>query len=400
MSIEGATSIGSVVSVGPGLGIEASLTARFGVALTAPLASSSLENHMPYTINNLNTPRNSLSIPESTQEVIAGVESILSQARSSPVAEVPAVFQKGLSDINLDPVQKHILKPADVIEEAVSQPDLKTKAMLGLVASRIFLPIPLEVLSTQPKIEQTATIKTQPAVEVNAGVFIPHEPNLVHTPPITEVQRIEPPEIEDFEEEEEEVEVEELEEGFEELRFSHMVDKKAVKKRVETIKNTGKKIEEEIKSELSETGKEIKIPGWRIVKYLLSLSGRDLRGQELEETDPDGVLPDGTWEANLEKVGQETFEGVAQIEERASKIVALDNPIAKGKGEDAEDKDMHTTYKHDKTRVHPVHQVIRRMVKIQKQRPQSLLLVTEAGIDQERSLVKENMDLALALKAA
>lgn len=302
-------------------------------------------------------------------DAVLEAESILAQARTTPLTKEGAVaeaehwleqdrsrtiFAEGLRQAE-SVAQKAWEKPQPieaVLPRAVSQVSPKT-------ARRIASPsayFASSAVATDQQVEQKET----EAVEVR--------PLITEQDETSEGQLVKPKQVK-------------------QLWLSHTVDNRAVKIRLDRIKQAAEQAAVEAESE----GIYDQIEGWRIVKHVSSPQDKSLRGGELNEVDPKGDLPDGTWEANLANVATTSFTSVAEVVGQAPKIVAADNPFIRGKGQGVTNENIATAYKHDPARIHPAERVIKRVISMQKR-------IEEPDIEEEGK-IQEYPDLAEALLA-
>lgn len=143
------------------------------------------------------------------------------------------------------------------------------------------------------------------------------------------------------------------EERVELVKTSHSVDKKAVGKRYGAIIRAAK----EAKAAKESKGESGPISGREIGEYVSNPQDLSFRGGEFNKVDPEGNLPDGTWEANLVDLDKTTFSSVEEVEKQAPGIISQNNPFEKGDGEGVTDKTIATGYKYAPTKAHKARQI-------------------------------------------
>lgn len=143
------------------------------------------------------------------------------------------------------------------------------------------------------------------------------------------------------------------EENVEVVKTSHSVDKKAVGKRYGAIIRAAK----EAKAAKESKGESGPISGREIGEYVSNPQDLSFRGGEFNKVDPEGNLPDGTWEANLVDLDKTTFSSVEEVEKQAPGIISQNNPFEKGDGEGVTDKTIATGYKYAPTKAHKARQI-------------------------------------------
>lgn len=281
-------------------------------------------------------------------DAVLEAQSILAQARTTPLTKEGAVAEAEYW-LGISHQQPEVLpnEPFPVLKPAI-------KTVRKIVSPSAYFAS--SAVATDQQVEQ----KDKEAVEVR--------PLITEQGETSEDQLVKPKQVKEF-------------------RVSHTVDSKAVAERVDRIKKAAEKAQAEAESE----GIYDQIEGWRIVKHIPSPQDKSLRGGELNEVDPKGDLPDGTWEANLANVAATSFTSVAAVVAQAPKIVAEDNPFIRGKGQGVTNENIATAYKHDPSKIHPAERVITRVISMQKR-------IEEPDIEEEGK-IQEYPDLAEALLA-
>lgn len=306
-------------------------------------------------------------------DAVLEAESILAQARTTPLTKAGAVAEA-----------EHWLRVAGLREaESVAQKAWEKPQPIEAVLPRLIPQVlPNESFPVlKPAIKTVSRIASPSAYFVSSAVASKHQVEhkqqveVAKEKPISSVpsengknQLVKPDQVK-------------------QLWLSHTVDNRAVKIRIEKIKLAARKAWAEAESE----GVFGQIEGWRIIKHIPSPQAKSLRGGELNEVDPKGDLPDGTWEANLANIAATNFSSVAAVAEQAPNIVAADNPFIRGKGQGVTNENIATAYKHDPARIHPAERVINRVIRMQKR-------IEEPDIEEEGK-IQEYPDLAEALLA-
>lgn len=143
------------------------------------------------------------------------------------------------------------------------------------------------------------------------------------------------------------------EEEIKEVKTAHGVDKKAVRKRIGAIIEAAKRL----KAKKESKGEQGPISGRELKEYISNPDDLTFRGGEFNEVDPEGNLPDGTWEANLTDLESTKFSSIEEVEKSIPDIIFRNNPFERGEGEEVKDETIATGYKHAPNRIHKARQI-------------------------------------------
>ncbi len=399
--------MGSVISAGPVRGFGS--LASFGPELKAP--------SLPFV--NEGPVKGGLDMFKPIGQINFNNQA---QARPQPTGiEIPEVFQKAFSDVDLDPSTKptghqfNILDEATKLTEAAwskplnpdtiqttkvlesdSQAGIKPEVAQSWVVNAltpVFLPgyVPLAVPALEPITKTKSILATQVATQSQSEVKVAFAPAV--QAPVVEDQQIEEfvEKIVAVKNEEDNVE-EKNSEASEETKIQRVVDEPAANKRIDEIIAAATAVQEE----------DGIIEGEKIVKKLPSQNKKNRSG-ELNIVDPEGRLLDGSLRATFKKITSSKFTSLVDVIKRAPKIVAENIPVTRGEGQLVTNEDVAKVYEQYKGKVPPAQEVIKRVVKMLRQikivkrveQPAQIMPIHEEVI--ERNEGTPNSELAAAL---